>query len=448
MPAERLSMRKIREILRLKWEQGLSNRKIAESCVVSRSSVSDYLRRAEAAGLSWPLPPECEEEQLEAMLFSFSDGQQQGNAPEPVWSAIPSEYKKKGVTLALLWQEYKTENPPGWQYSFFCEQFRCWLQTVDPVLRHQHKAGEKMFVDYCGQTLPVIDRKTGELREVQIFTAVLGSSNYTYSEATWTQSLPDWMGSHVRAFSFFGGVVDEIIPDNLKSGVHSPCRYEPDLNPSYQDLAHHYGVAVLPARVRKPRDKAKVETGVQIVERWILAPLRHHQFFSLPEVNQAIRERLKELNQRPFQKLPGCRQSQFEARERPALKPLPAEAYIYAEWKKARGNIDYHMEMEKRYYRVPYKRIRQQVDVRITARTVECFHKGKRVSRHVRSQKPGRYSTRKEHRPKSHQEYTGWTPERLLQQAETVGLHTKRSSKASCKAAPIRRQDSALGWAF
>jgi len=425
MPAERLSMRKISEILRLKWEQGLSNRKIAQSCAVSRSAVSDYLQRAEAAGLSWPLPAELEEEQLEALLFSLSMGRSPTARPEPDWSALQQESKKKGVTLALLWQEYKAAHPDGWQYSFFCEQYRRWLQTVEPVMRQCYQAGEKLFVDYCGQTLSVINRDTGELREVQIFTAVLGASNYTYAEATWTQSLPDWIDSHVRAFAFFGGVVEEIIPDNLKSGVHSPCRYEPDLNPTYQDFAHHYQVAVLPARVRKPRDKAKVETGVQIVERWILAPLRHHQFFSLREVNQAVQERLKELNQRPFQKLPGCRQSQFEELERPALKPLPTEPYIYAEWKKARVNVDYHVEVERHYYSVPYRLIRKQLDVRITAHTVECFHKGKRVGSHVRSHTPGSFSTQKEHMPKSHQEYLDWTPERLLHQAEAVGPHTK-----------------------
>lgn len=446
MPAERLPMRQIREIFRLKWESHLSKRKIAESTGTARSTVSEYLRRAEAAGLRWPQVREMEEEEIEARLFP-TNLTPPNERTQPDWHEIHQELRKKGVTLALLWQEYKARHPEGYQYSYFCDQYRQWAQTVDPVMRQTHSAGEKMFVDYCGLTMSVVDRESGEIRETQIFVAVLGASNYTYAEATWTQSLPDWIGAHVRAFAYYGGVPKIVVNDNLKSGVNHPCRYEPELNPAYQELADRYQVAILPARVRKPRDKAKVETGVQIVERWILAALRHHQFFSLLELNQAIREKVEELNQRPFQKLPGCRRSLFESLDQPVLHPLPVEPYEYAEWKKARVNLDYHIEVEGHYYSVPYKLIRQQVDIRFTARTVECFFKGKRVCSHVRNVQPGGQTTQKDHRPKSHQEYIGWTPERLLEEAGKIGSNTLALIREILqkRASPVQGLRSGLG---
>jgi transposase len=273
------------------------------------------------------------------------------------------------VTLFLLWQEYRAANPDGYQYSWFCEHFRAWQGRLDVVMRQDHRAGEKLFVDYAGQTVPVIDASTGEIREAQIFVAVLGVSNYTYAEATWTQSLPDWIGAHTRCFSFLGGVPELVVPDNLLSGVSKAHRYEPDTNPTYQDMASHYGVAVMPTRVRKPRDKAKVESGVLVVERWILAALRHRQFFSLGELNAAIRELLDKLNDRPFRKLPGCRREHFEQLDRPALTPLPVEAYIYAEWKKARVHIDYHVAVDGHYYSVPHSLIKKEVEVRMSSDT-------------------------------------------------------------------------------
>jgi len=425
MPAERLPMRHIRDILRLKWECSLSERKIAASLGAARSTVGDYIRRAEAAGLNCSQVQEMEDEELEAKLFSIQPLPKSGRTL-PDWSEIHEELKKKGVTLTLLWQEYKAQHPEGYQYSFFCGQYRQWKKQVDPVMRQSHKAGDKMFVDYCGQTMPVIDRETGELREAQIFVAVLGASNYTYAEATWTQSLPDWIGSHVRAFSYCGGVPNIVVNDNLKAGVHQACRYEPELNPTYQEFSHHYKVAILPTRVRKPRDKAKVESGVKIVEQWILAALRHQQFFSLQELNQAIRGLLEEFNQRPFQKLPGCRRTAFERLDQPALNPLPVIPYEYAEWKKARVNLDYHIEVEGHYYSVPYSLLRQQVEVRLTARTVECFSKGKRVCSHIKNPRRGGYTTQKEHMPKSHQEYGEWTPERMTNWAEKIGANTRK----------------------
>jgi transposase len=292
------------------------------------------------------------------------------------------------------------------------------------VLRQHYVAGERLFVDYCGQTMPVMDRRTGEVREAQIFVAVLGASNYTFVEATWTQGLADWIGSHRRCFQFLGGVPALIIPDNIKSGVTSPCFYDPELNHTYQKLAEHYGTAVLPARVRKPRDKAKAESGVQGVERWILAPLRGRRFFSLAELNEPIRERLGEYNRRPFQKLEGCRESLFLTLDRPALRPLPPHPYEYQEWKKARVSIDYHVEVDHHYYSVPYQLLRAQVEVCLTAHTVEIIHKGRRVASHLRSFVRGGYTTVPAHMPPHHRAYVEWSPERLIRWARQSGPNT------------------------
>ncbi len=293
-------------------------------------------------------------------------------------------------------------------------------------MRQDHRAGEKLFVDYAGQTVPIIDCATGEIREAQIFVAVLGASNYTYAEATWSQSLPDWIGSHRRTFSFLGGVPELVVPDNLRSGVSKAHRYEPDTNPTYQDMALHYGVVVLPARVRKPRDKAKVEGGVLVVERWILAALRHRQFFSLLELNAAISELLVRLNARPFRKLPGCRREHFEQLDRPALQPLPAEPYVYAEWKKARVHIDYHVAIDGHYYSVPYALIKKEVEVRITRNTIECFHRGNRVASHQRSHHKGRHTTVTAHMPESHRQAGEWSPQRLMRWASKTGPATEK----------------------
>jgi transposase len=424
MPKEKLSMRTIQEVLRLKWDCQQSNRQIAESCSIARSTVSDYLIRAKAAGISWPLPSDLDEEKLNALLFPHPRGCSREPQLQPEWEKVHAELRSKGMTLMQLWSEYKADHPDGYQYSQYCHQYRQWKQHVEPCLRQEYKAGEKLFVDYCGQTVPVVDRSSGEIRQAQIFVAVWGATNYTYAEATWTQQLPDWIGSHVRALDWFGGCPEVLIPDNLKSGVSKACRYEPDLNPTYQSMAEHYGIAVLPARVRKPRDKAKVEKGVQTVEQWILAALRNHPFFSLYELNQAIREGIQVLNERPFQKLPGCRTSLFDSLERPVLKALPMIRYEYAEWKKARIHVDYHVEVERHYYSVPYTYLRRPVEIRVTARTVEVFYQGLRIASHVRSQQPGGHTTRMEHMPKSHQDYLGWPPKRLQAWAEKIGICT------------------------
>jgi transposase len=419
-------MRKIKEVLRLYWGHGLSKRKTARSCGISRPAVDEYLRRAEAARLSWPLPADLDDGTLERLLFPAA-----ASLPAPVrglpdWPTIHRESKRKGVTLFLLWQEYRETHPEGYQYSWFCECYRAWQGKLDVVMRQDHRAGEKLFVDYAGQTVAVVDRLTGEVREAQIFVAVLGASNYTYAEATWTQGLPDWIGAHQRCFRYLEGVPEIVVPDNLRSGVSKAHRYEPDTNPTYQDMATHYGVAVLPARVRRPRDKAKVEAGVLVVERWILAALRDRTFFSLAELNSVIRTLLETLNARPFKKLPGSRREHFEQLDKPALHPLPVEPYVYAEWKKVRVHIDYHVAVDGHYYSVPHALIKKQLDVRITQNTIECFHHGNRVASHRRSYQKGRHTTVPAHMPEAHRQGGEWSPERLAHWAAKTGPATEK----------------------
>ena len=438
MAGVRLSMRKIREVLRLK-AAGLSNRRIAHICGIGRTTVADYLYRFSASRLSWPLAEGIDEEEIERQLFPEPPRASESRFL-PDWPLIHQELKKKGVTLALVWEEYKSSHPDGYQYSRFCELYRGWRGKQRVWMRQEHKAGEKLFVDYCGQKTPVVDPLTGEVKAAEVFVAVLGASNYTYAEATWSQGLADWIGSHQRAFHYFGGVPEMVVPDNLKSGVSKACRYEPDLNPTYQDLARHYRTAVVPARVRKPKDKAKVEAGVLLVERWILAALRNRTFFSLAELNHAIGGLLEKLNHKPFKKLPGCRRTLFENLERPALRPLPPIPYQFAEWKKARVNIDYHIEVDRHYYSLPYQLVGKRLDVRITAETIECFHKGRRLASHQRQYNPGGFTTLPEHMPRSHREYLKWTPGRLLNWAAKTGPFTVKLAQAVMEARPHPQQ--------
>jgi len=425
MPQERLSMRKIQEVLRLKWKSGLSTRAIARSCSISPTTVSEYVRRAQAAGLSWPLPEALDEDQLYQMLFLKPAPASERVIPQPDWKTIHKELRRKSVTRRLLWLEYREAHPDGYGYSYFCEIYRLWAKKLDPPMRLTHKAGEKMFVDYAGQTVRIVDQETGEIRQAHIFVAVLGASNYSYAEAQWAEDLPNWIGGHVRALDFFGGVPEIIIPDNPKVGVKHPSRYEPDINPTYQDMAEHYNTVVLPARVRRPKDKAKVEVGVQVVERWILARLRNRTFFGLAELNQSIRELMEEINGRIMEHLGKSRREFFEELDLPALKPLPAEPYQFAIWKKAKVNIDYHVEFEKHYYSVPYRLIGEKVFIRAAERTVEVFHKRRRVASHPRSRARGRHTTQAEHMPANHRHYAEWSPERFLRWAEEIGLQTR-----------------------
>jgi transposase len=426
MSQARLSMRKIEEVLRLKYEVGLSHRAIAQSCSVSPSTVSEYVTHAKAAGLSWPLPEGLSAEELDDLLFPRRGPASGRNIPQPDWTEVHKELRRKSVTLSLLWVEYRQEHPDGYGYSQFCHHYRTWAKQLKPMMRQKHKAGEKLFVDYAGQTAPVVDPETGEIWQAEIFVAVLGASNYTYAEAHRSQSLPNWIGAHVRALAFLGGRPEVLVPDNLKAGVKSPHLYEPDLNLTYLDFAQHYGVAVVPARVRKPKDKSKVEVGVQVVERWILARLRNHTFFSLAELNQAIKVWLDELNNRPMRHLGQSRRELFTTLDKPVLAPLPTQPYEFARWKKARVHIDYHVSFEKHYYSVPYTLIGKEVDIRATEKTVEIFYQRKRRASHRWSQNSGRYSTQKEHMPAAHQKYSDWSPERFLRWAEEIGPDTTR----------------------
>lgn len=425
MAHKRLSMRKIREILRLYHELKLGKKQIAKACSVSPSTVVEYLRKTEAAGLGWPLPEDLDDNAIEALLFPI-EVPKLTDRPLPVMAELRKELQIKGVTLQLLWHEYKERYPEGYQYSQFCEHYRRWSKTLDLSLRQEYRAGEKLFVDFAGKTIPIVNRYTGETTQAEIFVAVLGASNYTYAEAVGSQDLPSWIGAHVRAFEYFDGVSAMLIPDNLKSGVTKACRYEPELNPTYQEMCQYYGTVAMPARAAKPRDKAKVEAGVLLVTRWITAALRHRTFFSIAELNAAIRELLEKLNTRKFKKLDCSRRDLFESIDKPALKPLPAHRYQYAEWKKATVNIDYHIEVEGHFYSVPYQLVRQKVDARITSDTIGIIFKGKRIATHARSHTRGKFTTLTDHMPKSHQGYMEWTPSRLISWAEKAGPSTAK----------------------
>jgi transposase len=424
MPQERLTMRKIREILRLKWELKLSERVIARSCCVSRSTVAEYVRRAEAAGLKWPLPEDQGDNQLFELLYPKTQQLTPKATTLPDWDEIHLELRKKGVTLSLLWMEYLEKYPEGYGYSQFCQLYRNWAKKIKPTMRLDHKAGEKAFVDYTGPTIPVINATTGEIQEAEIFVMVLGASSYTYVEAQWHQDLPNWTGGHVRGYMFFGGVTEIVVPDNLRAAVSHPSHYDPEINPTYQEMAEHYGVAVVPARSFHPRDKAKAEVGVQNVERWILARLRNHKFFSLMELNKAIRELLEDFNNRKMEHLGKSRRELFELVDKPALKPLPATPYEFAFLKKARISIDYHFEYDDHYYSVPYHFYPAEVMIRATEKTIEAFLNGKQVALHPRSRVKGGHTTLKEHMPPDHRFYSEWSPERFIHWAEQIGPQT------------------------
>ena len=428
---KRLPMRKIRDVSRLSAE-GLSTRQMAASLSIGRATLQGYLERAREAGLSWPLPPDLSDTDLERLLYPRTAREASQRATQPDWAHIHRELRRKGLTLSLLWEEYRADHPEGYGYSRFCELYTRWEGKLSPVMRQRHPAGERLFVDYAGLTIDVIDPETGEVCAAQLFVATLGASNYTYCEATWTQGLPDWIASHERAFAFFGGVPAQVVPDNLKSGVTRACFYDPEINRTYADLAAHYDTAVIPARPHKPKDKAKVEAAVLLAERWILARLRNRQFFSLAEVNAAIRPLLAALNDKVSRHLGASRRELFEQMDKPALKPLPVEPYVYAEWKQCRAGLDYHVAVDKHYYSVPYQLLKKALWARITARTVEVFHVGQRVASHVRTSGNGQHSTQRDHMPAHHKFREDWTPQRIQARAARVGPPVSgRTSRSS-----------------
>ena len=421
---KRLPMRKIREALRLE-ASGLSTRAMASSLAVGRTTLREYLGRARRAGLSWPLPDGLSDSALEERLFPRTPRAANVSPPQPNWTDVHGELRRKGVTLALLWEEYRGVHPDGYGYSRYCELYTRWEGKLSPVMRQRHPAGERLFVDYGGTTIDIVCPKTGEIRTAQLFVATLGASNYTYVEASWTQTLPDWISSHVRAFEFIGGVPVQVVCDNLKSGVIKACFYEPAVNRTYGDMARHYDTVIVPARPRKPKDKAKVEGAVLLAERWILARLRNQRFFSLDEVNAAIRPLLDQLNGKVTRHLGASRRDLFERLDKPALKPLPVEPYVYAQWKLCRAGLDYHVDLERHYYSVPHQLLKQKLWARITVRTIEIFHKGQRVASHVRSSGNRQHSTHHDHMPAHHRFRDNWTPEKIRRQAARIGSNTE-----------------------
>ncbi len=426
MPAKRkLTMRHLRHMLRLSRD-GISVRDIAERLGIARSTVQENLKRAEQAGLSWPLPGELTDEALEGRLFARA-GVRPGlrRRPEPNWAEAIVELKKPGVTLQILWEEYRAIHSNGYGYSRFCELFRSFERRLSPTMRQDHVAGDKVFVDYSGKKIAIVDSGTGEIRHAEIFVAVLGASNFTYAEATWTQTLPDWIGAHGRMFRFFGGVPRLIVPDNLKSGVNRASFYDPEINRSYGMMAAHYGVGILPARPRKPKDKSKVENGVRFAQTCILGRLRHQTFFSLAEANAAISGACDRINDHVVRRLGVSRRHLFETLERPALAPLPGDDYEFAEWRFVRVGTDYHVEYESFFYSVPHGLIREQVDLRATSRMIEIFHRGQRVAAHQRRYGGRQHGTDPEHMPSSHRRYADWTPERFRRWAASVGPQTE-----------------------
>ncbi|WP_414708897.1 IS21 family transposase [Roseateles sp.] len=424
MPTPRVLMSKIRQALRLLADSGLSMRKVAAALGVSKSCVSEIAMYARDAGVNWPLANTLSDDELQARLYPPARPRSSTRV-EPEYAALHQELKRPGVTLQVLWEEYRAgAGEHAYRYSAFCDKYRAWAKRLKRSMRQVHPGGERLFVDYAGQTVPVTDPTSGEIRRAQVFVGVLGASNYTYACATWQQTAADWVGAIIEALAFIGGVPRLLVPDQPRALIANPDAYEPVTARLLQELAEHYGVAVLPARPGRPQDKAKVEVGVQVVERWILARLRHQRFFSLAELNRAIRSLLGELNQRPFKRLPGCRASAFAALDAPALKPLPATAMVLAQFKPARVNIDYHVAFEGHYYSVPHQHVGAAVELRVTATTLEVLLRRQRIAAHARSAKPGGFTTVAEHMPASHRAHLQWTPAKLIAWGERIGAAT------------------------
>lgn len=432
MAMPRLSMQKTREILRLRFELGLTHREIAESVGSGRTAVGDCLARFGGSSLEWPKASELSDSDLVASLYGGKN-KRKNLKLLPDWNLVAQEMRKKHVTLQLLWAEKRSVDEKFMSYSRFCDLYGTWKKGVDLPFRNNHKVGDKVFVDYAGQTIPIFDGSSKEPRFAQVFVGVLGASNYTYVEATWSQKLPDWIASHRRMFQFFGGVTAAIVPDNLKSGVKTPCRYDPEINPTYHAFAKHYNTAVIPARSYKPKDKAKAEGGVLIAGRWIFAALRNHKFFSLDELNAEINILLDKLNQKQFQKLSGNRAESFEILDKPYLKPLPQKPFEISEIKFAKVNIDYHIEISKHYYSVPYQLVGKKVEVRITNLTIEIFSNNKRVISHKRKEKIGGYTTLTDHMPPKHKAHVKWSPERMVSWVGKAGPSTTKIAQVILK---------------
>ena len=425
MPTPKVLMSKIRQALQLlAGGSGLSLRQVAAALGVSKTTVSDIAMYARDASVDWPRASTLSDDELQALLYPPPRPRSTTRA-EPDFPSMHQELKRPGVTLQLLWEEYRAgAGQKAYRYSAFCEKYRAWTKRLKRSMRQVHPGGERLFVDYAGQTVPVVDACTGEVRRAQIFVAVLGASNYTYACATWQQTAADWVGCIINALKFIGGVPRLLVPDQPRALIANPDAYEPVTARLMQELGEHYGLAVLPARPMRPQDKAKVEVGVQVVERWILARLRHRRFFTLLELNQAIAELLVDLNQRPFKKLPGCRAAAYAALDAPVLKPLPATPMVLAQFKPARVNIDYHVTFEGHHYSVPHQHVGAAVELRITASSLEVLLRRQRIAAHARSHLVGAFTTVAEHMPASHRAHAQWTPTKLIGWGERIGAAT------------------------
>ena len=439
MPAKKLPMRLVREILRLR-HGGLSQRQIARSLSIGLGTVCECLAQATKAGLGWPLPEDCDDGRLAGLLSGRPTADPSQQRPLPDLVRLHEELRRPGVTLQLLWVEYLRDHPGGYRYTQFCEHYHRFARRLSPPMRQIHRAGEKGFVDFSGHRPWIVDRRTGEAIAGELFVSALGASSFTYAEAVPSQEMPHWIGAHVRMLDYYGGVPEILVPDCLKGAVTTPCRYEPALNRTYQDFATHYGTAIIPARPYHPRDKAKVEAAVQVAERWILAVLRNRTFFSFAEMNEAIRELLDVINNRPMKHLGASRRELFERLDRPALSPLPPNRYEMAEWKDCTVNIDYHVDVDHNFYSVSHQLGGARVDTRATVGIVEVFFRGKRIASHVRLTGRGRYSTVKEHMPASHRAHLEWTPSRLIHWAETTGPAAGRVAAEILKSRPHPEQ--------
>jgi transposase len=415
-------VKSIREILRLSFSCQLSGRQISKALGLSRAAIWECLRRASAADLTWPLPDTLDETKLFELLYQQPTVQTPRTQPDCLH--IFNELKRKGVTLSLLWEEYKRDNHDGYQYTKFCGIYSDWLEKTNLVMRQEHRAGHKAFSDFSGGTLNIVDPHTGVVQTAKLFVCALGATSYTYAELFFSESAEAWCTGQANALSYFGGTSEILIPDNPRAVISKACPYEPDINPDFLLLAEHFGVAVVPARVRRPKDKAVVEAAVGLATRWILARLRNMTFFSLAEANLAVKRLLEDLNNRPFKKIPGSRKSLFEAIEKAALKPLPLHRYEYAHVKYARANIDYHIEIDRCYYSVPFQLVRQRLEARVTAHTIEVFSKGRRVASHAKCQRPGQSSTLDQHMPQGHRHYKDWSPARITSWASRIGPGT------------------------
>lgn len=436
-------MRKIREVLRLKYEARLTHRKIADAVGISPGSVSEYVARAESVGLTWDVAKELSDEEVEQRLFE-QVGRNEPSVRAPVdFAWVHQELRRVGVTLELLWTEYqagvaqRADGTRAYQYSQFCNLYKSFRCKLSPSMRRVHRAGEKGFIDFSGKKPRIWNRETGEYIEVELFVMVLGASNYTYARATLTQRVEDLVNATIRGLEYFGGVTEMLVPDQLRSAVKKPDWWEPEINDTFAEMGQHYGTAIVPARPRRPKDKSKVEVGVQVAQRWLLGRLRNRRFFSLEELNEAIAELLEDLNTRPFKKLEGCRRSMFESIDRPALRPLPACRYEIARWKKARVNVDYHVAYDERLYSVPYTLIGEAVEIRATSSLVEVWHDNVRVASHARCYGPkGTMTTCPEHRPRSHRELADWPPARLIAWGSRTGPATAQVVTAILERGP------------